>query len=76
MSMVTIGVGCFSDLGCERDVFCHPRSTARPVHVFDLPIVPFYNNSILPTIVCSLPYLSHIFLTEGVTLVSWWGQMV
>ena len=44
--------------------------------MFHLPIVPFYNNSILPTIVCSLPYLRHIFLTEGVTLVSWLGVRV
>ena len=37
--------------------------------VFYLPIVPFYNKAVLPTIVCSLPSLRHIFLTEGVTLV-------
>ena len=37
--------------------------------VFYLPIVPFYNKSVLPTIICSLPYLRHILLTEKVTLV-------
>ena len=37
--------------------------------VFYLPIVPFYNKSVLPTIICSLPYLHHIFLTEKVALV-------
>ena len=37
--------------------------------VFYLPIVPFYNKSVLPTIICSLPYLRHIFLTEKVALV-------
>ena len=37
--------------------------------VYYLPIVPFYNQSILPTIFCSLPYLRHIFLTEKVDIV-------
>ena len=37
--------------------------------VFYLPIIPFYNKSVLPTIICSLPYLCHILLTEKVTLV-------
>ena len=37
--------------------------------VFYLPIVPFYNKSVLPTVICSLPYLRHILLTEKVTLV-------
>jgi len=37
--------------------------------VYYLPLVPFYNKSILPTIVGSLPYLRHIFLTEKVDIV-------
>jgi len=37
--------------------------------VYYLPIIPFYNKSILPTIFCSLPYLRHIFLTEKVNIV-------
>eukprot|EP00088_Acartia_fossae_P061482 TRINITY_DN7391_c0_g1_i10.p1 TRINITY_DN7391_c0_g1~~TRINITY_DN7391_c0_g1_i10.p1 ORF type:complete len:462 (-),score=36.78 TRINITY_DN7391_c0_g1_i10:305-1690(-) len=37
--------------------------------VYYLPILPFYNKSILPTIVGSLPYLRHIFITEKVTIV-------
>merc|ERR1719315_357502 len=37
--------------------------------VFYLPIIPFYNKSVLPTIICSLPYLRHILLTEKVDLV-------
>jgi len=37
--------------------------------VYYLPIVPFYNNSSLPTIVGSLPYLRKIFIKENVTIV-------
>jgi len=37
--------------------------------VYYLPILPFYNKSILPTIVGSLPYLRKIFLSESVTIV-------
>ena len=45
------------------------RYMTNMLKVFYLPIVPFYNQSILPTIFCSLPYLRHIFLTEKVEIV-------
>ena len=45
------------------------RYMTNMLKVFYLPIVPFYNQSILPTIFCSLPYLRHIFLTENVEIV-------
>ncbi|XP_023335323.1 N-acetylglucosaminyl-phosphatidylinositol biosynthetic protein isoform X2 [Eurytemora carolleeae] len=37
--------------------------------VYYLPILPFYNKSILPTIIGSLNYLRKIFLAEKVTIV-------
>jgi len=37
--------------------------------VYYLPIVPFYNKSILPTIVGTLPHLRHIFIKENVNIV-------
>merc|ERR1719244_1864895 len=45
------------------------RYMSNMLKVYYLPIVPFYNQSILPTIFCSLPYLRNIFLTEGVHIV-------
>jgi len=45
------------------------RYMTNMLKVYYLPIVPFYNQSVLPTIFCSLPYLRHIFLTEGVSIV-------
>jgi len=45
------------------------RFMTNMLKVFYLPILPFYNKSVLPTIVCSLPYLRHIFITEKVDLV-------
>eukprot|EP00092_Neocalanus_flemingeri_P035612 GFUD01038765.1.p1 GENE.GFUD01038765.1~~GFUD01038765.1.p1 ORF type:complete len:425 (+),score=155.39 GFUD01038765.1:899-2173(+) len=45
------------------------RYMTNMLKVFYLPIMPFYNKSVLPTIVCSLPYLRHILLTEKVDLV-------
>ena len=40
------------------------RYMTNMLKVYYLPILPFYNQSVLPTIFCSLPYLRHIFLTE------------
>jgi len=45
------------------------RWMTNNLKIYYLPIVPFYNNSVLPTIVCSLPYLRHIFLKEHITVV-------
>ena len=45
------------------------RYMTNMLKVYYLPIVPFYNKSILPTIFCSLPYLRQIFLTERVNIV-------
>ena len=45
------------------------RYMTNMLKVFYLPIMPFYNKSVLPTIVCSLPYLRHILVTEKVDLV-------
>jgi len=45
------------------------RYMTNKLKVFYLPIVPFYNKSVLPTIVCSLPYLRHILVNEHVGLV-------
>jgi len=45
------------------------RYMTNMLKVFYLPIMPFYNKSVLPTIICSLPYLRHILLTEKVDLV-------
>ena len=45
------------------------RYMTNMLKVYYLPIVPFYNKSILPTIFCSLPYLRRIFLTERVNIV-------
>ena len=45
------------------------RYMTNMLKVYYLPIVPFYNEAILPTIFCSLPYLRHIFLTEKVNIV-------
>jgi len=45
------------------------RYMTNYLKVYYLPIVPFYNQSILPTIIGSLPYLRKIFLTEKVDIV-------
>jgi len=45
------------------------RYMTNMLKVFYLPILPFYNKSVLPTIVCSLPYLRHILVKEKVDLV-------
>jgi len=45
------------------------RFMTNMLKVFYLPIIPFYNKSVLPTIICSLPYLRHILITEEVDLV-------
>jgi len=45
------------------------RFMTNMLKVFYLPIIPFYNKSVLPTIICSLPYLRHILTTEEVDLV-------
>lgn len=67
---------CLMELGHKVIIVTHFYGDRRGVRwmtnylkVYYLPIVPFYNKSVLPTIVCSLPYLRHIFLTEGVTVV-------
>ena len=39
------------------------------LQVYYLPLVPFYNKSILPTIVGSLPILRHILRSEKVDIV-------
>lgn len=45
------------------------RFMANHLKVYYLPIVPFYNKSVLPTIVGSLPYLRHIFDKEAIQIV-------
>ena len=45
------------------------RFMANRLKVFYLPIVPFYNQAVLPTIVGSLPYLRFIFKSEGIQIV-------
>ena len=45
------------------------RYLTNYLKVFYLPILPFYNSAILPTIICSLPSLRHILLSERVSLV-------
>merc|ERR1712150_139848 len=45
------------------------RYMANLLKVYYLPIVPFYNKSVLPTIVGSLPLLRHVFRKEGVHIV-------
>lgn len=45
------------------------RYMANYLKVYYLPIVPFYNQAILPTIVGSLPYLRHIFRSEEIQIV-------
>ena len=45
------------------------RVMANDLKVFYLPIVPFYNQAVLPTIVGSLPYLRHIFKSECIEIV-------
>ena len=42
---------------------------ANNLKVYYLPIVPFYNNVALPTIVGSLPFLRHIFTKEHIQIV-------
>jgi len=67
---------CLMELGHKVIIVTHFYGDRRGVRwmtnflkVYYLPILPFYNKSVLPTIVCSLPYLRHIFLKEGVTVV-------
>jgi len=67
---------CLLELGHRVVVVTHAyddrvgiRYMTGYLKVFYLPIIPFYNKSVLPTIICSLPYLRHIFLTEMVTIV-------
>ena len=45
------------------------RFMANYLKVYYLPIVPFYNKAVLPTIVASLPYLRYIFHSEGIQIV-------
>ena len=45
------------------------RFMSAGLKVYYLPIVPFYNNAILPTIFCSVPSLRHIFVTERIDVV-------
>jgi phosphatidylinositol glycan class A protein len=45
------------------------RFMANMLKVYYLPIVPFYNKAILPTIVGSLPYLRYIFQLEQIQIV-------
>ena len=45
------------------------RWMANRLKVYYLPIMPFYNKVILPTVVGSLPYLRHIFKKEQVQIV-------
>ena len=39
------------------------------IQVYYLPIVPFYNKSVLPTIVGSLPFFRRIFTKEAIQIV-------
>ena len=45
------------------------RYMANYLKVYYLPIVPFYNNVVLPTTVASLPYLRSIFDRESIQIV-------
>ena len=45
------------------------RWMANELKVYYLPIMPFYNKVILPTVVGSLPYLRHIFKKERIQIV-------
>jgi len=45
------------------------RYMTNMLKVYYLPILPFYNKSVLPTIIGSLPYLRHIMMKEKVNLV-------
>lgn len=45
------------------------RYMANYLKVYYLPIVPFYNKAVLPTIVGSLPLLRHIFKIENIEIV-------
>eukprot|EP00095_Tigriopus_kingsejongensis_P003802 maker-scaffold1359_size45765-snap-gene-0.8 protein:Tk03802 transcript:maker-scaffold1359_size45765-snap-gene-0.8-mRNA-1 annotation:"n-acetylglucosaminyl-phosphatidylinositol biosynthetic protein" len=45
------------------------RIMTRGLKVYYLPIQPFYNKSVLPTIVGSVPILRHILLSERVDIV-------
>lgn len=45
------------------------RFMANYLKVYYLPIVPFYNQAVLPTIVGSLPYLRYIFNHEQIQIV-------
>merc|ERR1711899_382580 len=47
---------------------CGIRYMANFLKVYYLPIVPFYNKSILPTIIGSLPMLRHIFKKDELKL--------
>lgn len=67
---------CLLELGHKVIVVTHfyegrvgIRYLNKKLKVYYLPFLPFYNKSILPTIVCSIPRLRNIFLSEGVSLV-------
>ena len=45
------------------------RWMANYLKVYYLPILPFYNQAILPTLVGSLPFLRHIFANERIQIV-------
>jgi len=55
-----------AETGCVNK----PLSTILFVNqVYYLPIVPFYNKSVLPTIVGSLPFFRRIFTKESIQIV-------
>ena len=67
---------CLMELGHRVIVVTHNygdrvgvRYMTNMLKVYYLPIIPFYNKSVLPTIICSLPSFRHIFLTERVNIV-------
>ncbi len=45
------------------------RHMSKFLKVYYLPIVPFYNKSVLPTIVCSLPLLRRLLRSERIDVV-------
>lgn len=67
---------CLLEMGHKVIIVTHSygnrtgiRFMANYLKVFYLPIVPFYNKAVLPTIVGSLPFLRRIFKQEKIQIV-------
>ncbi|XP_063229500.1 phosphatidylinositol N-acetylglucosaminyltransferase subunit A isoform X2 [Bacillus rossius redtenbacheri] len=45
------------------------RYMTNGLKVFYLPVMVFYNQCVLPTMICSLPLIRHIFIRERITIV-------